>query len=383
MSVSLTQILELVGELDDEPGEETPRERFRKFLKENIKKAGQIRDYVQECLRKTGVQYNRTLQDLVNHIGRLLEFEVTFGRYQGVPGGIGFDGLWKSPKTGFSVVVEVKKTEVYAVKTSTLINYVNELISEKRIKSWDDALGLYVVGQYDPQLRQLENNIVAEKKTNQLRIIQVESLLTLADLMSEYDVGHEDILALLKPPRPKIDPIVGLIGSLTAEERPSKEAEEAAEPSLEEEILEKGAQYWITPVRGDEEQSAEKVIETLVGEEGIYAFGDRTPGRSHLRPGDWICFHASGIGVIAHTKVDSLPERKSHPKVRDPERYPWTFRLKDPHLYVKEPVVIDASLREQMEAFRGRDLNKSWAWFVQATRKISEKDFKLLTRQQA
>lgn len=383
MSVSLTQILELVGELDDEAGEETPRERFRKFLKENIKKAGQIRDYVQECLRKTGVQYNRALQDLVNHIGRLLEFEVTFGRYQGVSGEIGFDGLWNSTKTGFSVVVEVKKTEVYAVKTSKLFNYVSELISEKRIKSWDDALGLYVVGQYDPQLHQLENNIIAEKKTNQLRIIQVESLLTLAELMSEYDVTHEDILALLKPPRPKIDPIIGLIGSLTAEKEPPKEAEEEAKLPLGEQIPEKGAQYWMTPVRGDEEQSAEKVIETLVSEEGIYAFGDRTPGRSNLRPGDWICFYASGIGVIAHTKVDSLPERKPHPKVRDPERYPWTFRLKDPHLYVKEPVVIDASLREQMEAFRGRDLNKSWAWFVQATRKISEKDFKLLTRQQA
>lgn len=381
MSVSLAQILELVGELDDEPGEETPRERFRKFLKENIKKAGQIRDYVQECLRKTGVRYNRALQDLVNHIGRLLEFEVTFGRYQGVPSEIGFDGLWKSPKTGFSVVVEVKKTEVYVVKTSTLINYVNELISEKRIKSWDTALGLYVIGQTDPQLRQLENNIIAENKTNQLRIIEVESLLTLVELMSEYDVSHEDILTLLKPPGPKIDPIAGLIGSLVAEKGPSKEEEAREGPPPEKGILEKEAQHWITPVRGDEEQSAEKVIETLVGEEGIYAFGDRTPGRSHLRLGDGICFYATGNGVIAHAKVDSLPEREPHPKVRNPERYPWTFRLKDSHLYVKEPVVIDASLREQMDAFRGRDSNKSWAWFVQATRKISEKDFRLLTGQ--
>ena len=242
-------------------------------------------------------------------------------------------------------------------------------------------MGLYVVGQYDPQLRQLENNIIAEKRTNQLRIIEVESLLTLAELMSEYDVFHEDILALLKPPGPKIDPTIRLIGSLTAEEV-SKEEEEA-EPSPKEEIPERGAQYWITPVRSEEEQSAEKVIETLVDKESIYAFGDRTPGRSRIRPGDWICFYASGNGVIAHAKVASSPERKPHSKVRHPERYPWTFRLEDAYLYLKKPVLIDASMRDQMDAFQGRDPNKSWAWFVQATRKISEKDFRFLTRQQA
>lgn len=380
MSVSLTQILGLVGKLDDEPGEQTPRERFRKFLRENINKAGQVRDYVQECLRNSGDQYSRVLQDLVNHIGRLLGFDVTFGRYKGVPGEIGFDGLWKSPKTGFSIVVEVKKTETYAIKTSTLVGYVNELISEKRVKSWDDVLGLYVVGQYDPQLRQLENNIIAESRANQLRIIEVESLLTLAELMNEYDVIHEDILALLKPLGPKIDPTISLIGSIVAEGKPRKEAEEEAR---EEPTLEKGAQYWITPVRDEEEQSAENVIETLVGKEGIYAFGDRTPGRSRIRPGDWICFYASGNGVTAHAKVASLPERKRHPKVRHSERYPWTFSLEDAHLYLKKQVVIDAPMREQMGAFQGRDPNKPWAWFVQATRKISEKDFELLTRQQA
>ena len=121
MSVSLAQILDLVGKLDDEQGEQTPRERFRKFLKENITKAGQIRDYVQECLGNTGDQYNRALQDLVNRVGEILEFEVTPGRYRGVQGEIGFDGLWKSPKTEFSIVVEVKKTEAYAIDTSVLL----------------------------------------------------------------------------------------------------------------------------------------------------------------------------------------------------------------------------------------------------------------------
>ncbi|GAI10779.1 unnamed protein product, partial [marine sediment metagenome] len=135
---------------------------------------------------------------MVNYVGHFLGFEVTFGRYKGAQGQIGFDGHWISP-TGFHIVVEVKTTEAYAIKAATLVNYVNELISEKEIPSWDNALGLYVVGRSDPELRQLENAVVAEKRKDQLRIISGNSLLSLAELMNEYDVSHEDILAVLRP----------------------------------------------------------------------------------------------------------------------------------------------------------------------------------------
>lgn len=375
MSISLTQILALVGKLDDTPGEETPRERFRRFLVENVRDVGQIRDYIEECLRSTGDQYNRALQDLINHLGRFLGFEVTFGRYHGVPGQIGFDGHWVSP-TGFHIVVESKTTDVYAIKTATLVGYVDQLISEKKIPNWGKALGLYVVGRPDVELRQLENAILAEKRTHQLRIISVESLLSLAELMNEYDVSHEDILAVLRPSGPTIDPIVDLLARLVAQ--PSIEIP----PPTVEIAPPEQVSYWLTPVKGEDEQTAEEVIQTLVGRERIYAFGERTPGRKHLKPGDWICFYATGKGVVAHARVTSMPEHKPHPRIRHPERYPWTFRVDDIHLYPDKPVVINAALRSNLDAFQGRDPNKSWAWFVQATRRISEHDFQILTRQQ-
>jgi len=66
MNITLSQVLGLVGKLDDSPGKDTPRERFRRFLRENIKDVSSLRDYVEECLRNTGEQYNYALQDLVN-----------------------------------------------------------------------------------------------------------------------------------------------------------------------------------------------------------------------------------------------------------------------------------------------------------------------------
>jgi len=377
MSITLNQILALVGKLDDSPGDDTPRERFRRFLKENVSEVGQVRDYIEECLRISGDQYNRALQDLVNYLGHLLEFEVSFGRYHGVPGQIGFDGHWKSP-TGFHIVVEVKTTEAYAIKTSALVGYVDELISEKKIPNWDNALGLYVVGRPDPEIRQLENAILAEKRTHQLRIVSGESLLSLAEMMSEYDVTHQDILAVFRPSGPTIDPVVDLMARLVAqrqaEELPEKETP-APEPSAESEVA-----YWLTPVKSDEEQTADEVIQSLVGQENIYAFGERTPGRKRIKPGDWICFYATGKGVVAHAKVLTRPEKKLHKMVRHPETYPWVFALENPYLYLNDPIVLDAAIRNQLDAFQDRDPNKSWAWFVQATRRISQHDFQILIR---
>jgi len=262
-----------------------------------------------------------------------------------------------------------------------LVGYVDSLISEKEVPNWDNALGLYVVGRPDPEIRQLENAILAEKRTHQLRIISVESLLSLAEMMNEYDIGHEDILAVIRPSGPTIDTVVDLMARLvaepTAERLPEKEVP-PPEPSIEGE-----AAYWITPVKSDKEATAEEVIQTLVGKERIYAFGERTPGRRHLKPGDWMCFYASGKGVVAHAQVVSAPEKKAHPKVRHSEKYPWVFCLKNARLYLDEPTVIDAALRSRLDAFHGRDPGKSWAWFVQATRKITEHDFLMLTRQQA
>lgn len=141
--------------------------------------------------------------------------------------------------------------------------------------------------------------------------------------------------------------------------------------------------FWMTPVKSDEDGTAENVVRTLVGELWIYAFGDRTPGRKHMKLGDWICFYVVGRGVAAHAKLSTSPKWEPHPRVRRPEHHPWTVKLDSPSLYLDFPVAIDSAKRKELDAFRGRRPKKDWAWFVQATRRVSEHDFKKLTRQAA
>jgi len=76
MHISLKEILALVGNLDDAPAADSARERFRKFLASNVREVGELRDHIEECLRTSGDQYNRALQDLVNFLGRFIGFDV-------------------------------------------------------------------------------------------------------------------------------------------------------------------------------------------------------------------------------------------------------------------------------------------------------------------
>ena len=392
MSMTLSQILALVGELDDSPGNDTSRERFRRFLKDNGKDVGQLRDYIQECLTKSGSQYNRALQDLVNYVGSCLEFDVVFGRYQGVQGQNGFDGHWKSPKD-FHIVTETKTTDAYTIKSATLTGYVDGLICEKKIPSWENALGLYVVGRPDSELKQLENAIIAEKRTHQLRVISVESLLSLAEMMTDYDVTHQDILDVLRPSGPRIDPIVDLITRLQSQDplQPVLDPEPVSISQQEKTARFKlappdehpktdGVVFWLSPVKSDDAESAEDCIARLVGKEHYYSFGERTPGRRSMKKGDRIAFYATTKGVIAHATLSTAPEKIPRPDGTTDKDYPWISLLKDACLYLDAPVAIDAKLRLQLDAFKGRNPEKSWAWFVQTTHKVSLRDFELLNR---
>ena len=377
MSMTLTQILNLVGKLDDVEGNDTPRERFRYFLKENAKDVGQLRDYIQECISNAGSQYDRALQDLVNYVGSFLEFEVEFGRYKGVQGENGFDGHWKSPKD-FHIVTETKTTDAFTIKTATLMGYINGLISEKKIPSLDNVLGLYVVGRPDAELKQLENAIIAEKRIHQLRVITVDSLLSLAEMMSEYEVTHQNILDVLRPSGPRVDSIVDLMAGLIAQSQDEAQpapAEKPNEPLTSNDVI-----FWLSPVKSHDEETAEQCINRLVGKGNYYAFGVKTPGRKRMKSGDRIAFYATTTGVVAHATLSSAPKKTPRPDGTTVDEYPWVSLVKDAQLYVDTPVAIDAKLRQQLDAFKGRNPDKGWAWFVQSTHKVSPHDFGVLTQ---
>ena len=347
------------------------------------------------CLRTSGDRYNRALQDLVNFTGRFLGFEVVFGQYQGIAAEIGFDGHWKSP-TGFHIVVEAKTTDVYAIKTATLMDYIDQLIGERAIPAWDHALGLYVIGHPNPDVRQLENAIIAERHADQLRIVSVDHLLSLAEMMKPYAIPHPDILEVIRPSRPTIDPIVELMTRFVADRPPEPTFYQLPTTAPDHAVSETGpdlspaiklepegdsaVQHWLTPVATDQEQTAEQCIATLRRQGRYLRLRRAHPRSGSHQAGRPPLFYASGKGVVAHATVASSPERKLRPEVRHSDKYPWTFQLRDSKLYLEDPIVLDEQKRSELDAFANRDPARPWAWLVQATRRLTRHDFDLLTR---
>lgn len=230
--IELHTLLGLVGGLNDSDQPGSASARFRTYLQQNVQQASDLRDYIEDALDASGAQFNKALQDLINHLGQCLGFDVTYGRYRGVRGAIGFDGLWQSP-TGWALVVEAKTTDVYTVKTSTLLGYINALVSEGRIQQPNDTLGLYVYGRFDAHTNQLENAIKAEGRREKLRVASVDALLNLLELKQAYGLAHRTILNLLLPASVRVDPLINLISDVVAQEKEEGEIDEIV-PEIEE-----------------------------------------------------------------------------------------------------------------------------------------------------
>jgi negative regulator of replication initiation len=376
--IELHTLLELVGTLEDSADPGSASARFRGYLRENVQQVGDVRTYVNDALAKPGDQSNKALQDLINLIGQLLEFDVVYGRYRGIKGQIGFDGLWHSP-TGWTLVVEVKTTDVYTVKTATLLGYINRLISEEQIKNLSNALGLYVYGRFDAQTNQLENAIIVEGRRERLRVTSVDALLNLLELKQEYDLDHNTILNLLLPAPVRVDPLVNLIFEVVSQEK-----REAVEAQITKRVTEvspsedaQACAYYLLPAADSEDGTP--VIDNLHRwlDNGLWGLGQRTAYRKDFATGDMVCFYAVRIGVVAEGVIASPCFELSRKENPSTVEVLYAIRLKKVR-WLRESVELTAEVRSRLSAFQGRDPDKGWAWFVQGTSKLTEKDFNLL-----
>jgi hypothetical protein len=205
-------------------------------------------------------------------------------------------------------------------------------------------------------------------------------------------ISADEALVLIRPSGVLVDEVVRLLARVTSTAtipagnappvfaQPSVTAVHSADEGNPPEAAQRPEQpfYLMTPVADDEDESAENAIRGLL-ESGWYVFGDKTPNRGRIKPGDHICFYQSGLGVVAEAEVVTTPERKAIPNVRHPDKYPWAFKVKAPRFFFDTPVVIDASLRAKLDAFKERDRDAAWGWFVVTTRPVDEHDFLLLT----
>ena len=202
------------GELKDKSN---CSEELREFLTQIP--TAKIGEFVEQCLSKTFARSGLVLQDLVNELGRRLDFTVENGRYQGTTNSVGFDGIWLSPE-GQTIIVEVKTTDAYRISLDILVGYRDKLLAEKHIGATSSIL--ITVGREDTG--ELEAQVRGSRHAWDIRIISAEALLKLARLKenaADPETGKK-IRNLLAPMEyTRLDPMIEVMFSTAQDIEPS------------------------------------------------------------------------------------------------------------------------------------------------------------------
>jgi hypothetical protein len=267
--------------------------------------------YASECLEESFPSSGLVLQDSVNEIGRRLGFKVTHGRYRGVSGQVGFDGLWESDD-GHALVIEVKTTDAYRIDLDVIADYRRELMKAQKLIEERSSI-LIVVGRQDTG--DLEAQIRGSRHAWDVRLISTEALVRLLRVKEEVEDPRirAKIHSVLRPKEfTRLDEIVDVLFS-TAEDI-KQEQVTADSPSPTDAVEEETHKPKFTPVSFHEDcihriESAMNVA-LVKRSPSTYVSVDETVrlvcaiSREHTRGGFgyWFAFHKH--------QADFLKERK-------------------------------------------------------------------------
>jgi len=225
---NIQQIIAFSGDGQVKDGNNASTE-FREFLS-NISSNLLIK-YANQCLENSFNGSGFALQDIVNQVGARLGFEISYGRYRGTSGQIGYDGLWKFP-SGHTIIVEVKTTDAYRIDLNTVANYRKLLTINETVAEQESSI-LIIVGRKDTG--DLEAQIRGSRHAWDMRLISVDALMSLMKLKENVEDPKtiQKIHDILIPREfTKLDEIIEIVFS-TAEDVKDEEPIEVADEKEE------------------------------------------------------------------------------------------------------------------------------------------------------
>jgi hypothetical protein len=227
--LSIEQLVATAGDGRLRDNSDCSRE-LRQYLSQVLSE--RLGTYAEHCLTSAFNRSGMVLQDLVNEMGRRLDFSVSNGRYQGTAAEVGFDGLWRSPE-GNDLIVEVKTTDAYRIALDTIANYRTRLEEQGTIAK--NASILLVVGREDTG--ELEAQVRGSRHAWDMRLISIDALVSLVKLKetTEASATGAKIRGVLVPMEyTKLDTLIDVIFSAAKDVETGGGIEPAVEPGHEE-----------------------------------------------------------------------------------------------------------------------------------------------------
>jgi len=192
MRITLAGIEDLVGTLDDNPGFDSARERFRRFLHERVTEVGDVLALIEQGQHSLGRQNHRAMQDLVTLLGHFLGFTIAFGVYEPVAGSFRYDGHWKS-RDRMHVVIEIRTDQTVERNFETLSRSLTALGASRQATS-ERPLGLCVCL---PSYSMVSARTLSTRQPDDIRVVSIRALLGFAEMVQAGRIGHDEFVQLL------------------------------------------------------------------------------------------------------------------------------------------------------------------------------------------
>jgi hypothetical protein len=330
MSVTLDQMLALAGRLDDSRDFDSARERFRRFLRENVTDVAGVRALIDQAKYSPDDQHRRAIQDLVVLLGRFLGFDVDVGAPTLPAGVVSHHGTWHAPGR-LRVVVEV-----------------GTLTGAPSLNAEDlSTHGTPIVGLFVPVTLPLASRAADENRAGRpVRVMPVGELLDLAEMATNGRLAPREVIRMLEMGIP-VDFVAGLLDRPSAAKlaAPEPAHEPAAEPAPS---SSHGSGYWMASVPSDYATTPEEFLELVVARRHVFGVTDRGTVVGTVRTGDGICFYLPGKGVVGHAWVASISDGASD--LRDARRFRQVLRLERLSLHLAKPTGLDFETELRLRA---------------------------------
>jgi hypothetical protein len=371
MSVTLSQLLMLVGPLDDNPGFDAARERFRRYLTENVAEIGQLRPLIEDGQRLVGDQPRRALQDALVVLGRFLGFETAFGAYQRMAGGVQFEGRWRS-RHRLHILLETRSEEADRADPDAMTRALAALAANSSMEDLP-RIGLYVVTPMFSARGHLSEDLLAAHPTPDRRVATTRSLLWLAEAVAGGRMTHEEVATLLLSGH-SIDAMVNLFERFsTGAPGGAAQPEEQSGADLIDERVEvpvapaptaapvvqrpvaapSGAAHpdrhcWVVAVERSTAASFEQVIHSAIAHRHVLGVVEDRTLPAVAAAGDAVCFYVPGKGIVGQADVVAPVDPGLH-LVRDADSASRLYRLSGVTLY-ETPIIPDLETQQMLQS---------------------------------
>jgi hypothetical protein len=336
MDFTMDQILTIVGRLDDAAGFDTPRERFRRFLREQMTSVDSARTFIEQCRAQSGEQSHRALQDAIVLAGRLLGFDPSFGSYQHDPGLMPQHGSWQS-RHRQHVTLILCSDQTIDIDLDT----VSRAIAGS--EGPPSRIGLLVITPFYSGKHRLEQGVHSGKYP-MLRLISVRGILRLAEMVADRTLTHDDVLQILDPSA-TLDARLDLLDRVMVAGQAEPDGEVAGPVAVKPDHHER--RCWVNAMRVDPFTPTERIVRSLIGARQILGINPSPGLEDRVRAGDAICVFIAGRGIVAHGQINAILADGSR-MLRDAKRFTHVLRLTNVTVY-DAPVIPTLELTRKLD----------------------------------